>query len=421
MMDAMLVTDERFLLQAALALALSFMIGLEFHNTQRVELRGEGFGTTRTLALIGLAGFLARALDASGVLFSLGFLALAAWLALYYQSRLREHDPSLMPPLVGLLVYLLGLLAASAPPWFTTSYAVAIVFFLSAKPRIHAFADTLSQQEVATAAKFIIMAGVVLPLLPDRPIAGFIAVTFRDVWFAAVAVSGVSYLSYLAGTYLFKRHGTLVTAILGGLYSSTATTLVLMRKARESGLRPLLSPALMLASAMMYVRLLALAALLVPAALPRLATPMLAAAAATVLAAYVLLRWRPAAAQETASLPARHPLEFQVALLFAGLYVVFASVTGYVVEHYGETQLEMAAFLVGFTEIDPFVLSVLSPRSGISLHAAVDAVVLATAGNNLLKTGIVLAMTRGRGAAAACGWLTALALASLAYVVAWTG
>lgn len=412
-----LTVDEPLLLQAGLALALSFMVGLQFHSSQRGETPGTEFGTTRTLTLIGFAGFLTRALDPSGILFGLGFVALAAWLALYYQSRLRAQDASLLPPLVGLLVYLLGLLAIVAPPWFTAAYAVTIVFFLSAKPRIQAFADKLASQEVATAAKFLIMAGVVLPLLPDRQIADFVSVTFRDVWFAAVAVSGVSYLSYLAGTYVFRQPNPLLTGLLGGLYSSTATSIVLARHARGQPGNRQVSPALMLASAMMYVRLWALAALLAPAALPRLTAPMLVAAACTILAALVLARLRPAAGDAAPAAEPRHPLEFQVALLFAGLYVVFATAAGYVTAHYGEVQLEVAAFLVGFTEIDPFVLSLLSSHGGISLHAAVDAVMLATAGNNLLKAGLAAGIARNRSVLPASLWLAGLSVATFLYVV----
>jgi uncharacterized membrane protein (DUF4010 family) len=414
---AVLEVDQTFLLQVALALALSFMVGLQFHSSRRGEAPGSEFGTTRTLTLIGLVGFLTRAIDSSGILFALSLAALSAWLSLYYQSRLRQHDASLMAPLVALLVYLLGFLAVAAPPWFVAAYAVTIVFFLSAKPRIQAFADTLPSREIATAAKFLIMAGVVLPLLPDRQIAVFIPVTFRDVWFAAVAVSGISYLSYLAGTYVFKRHNLLLTGLLGGLYSSTATTIVVARHARRQPGRQV-SPALMFATAMMYVRLLALAALLAPASLARLAPPMLVAAASTLLAAFMLARFRRPAAGDGVVEVSRNPLEFQVALLFAGLYIVFGTSGAYVTAHYGELQLEAAAFLVGFTEIDPFVLSILSSHGGISLHAAVDAAMLATAGNNLLKAGLAPAIARDRCVLPASLWLTALAAASLAYVVA---
>jgi len=111
---------------------------------------------------VGLMGFLLYTLDASGILYALGFVVLAVWLALYYHRRLEENYASLMAPVICLLVYILGLLSANAPQWFVAAYAVAILFFLGAKPHIRSFADTLSGDEISTVAKFVIMAGIVL-------------------------------------------------------------------------------------------------------------------------------------------------------------------------------------------------------------------------------------------------------------------
>jgi uncharacterized membrane protein (DUF4010 family) len=408
--------DMALLGHAALAVALSFLVGLEFHNYRRSEGDGLGFGTARTLTLVGTAGFMFTILDTSRLLFGLGLGVLSLWLALYYRQRLREGHASLIGPLVALLTYVLGLLAQVAPPWFVAGYAVFIIFLLNAKPRIRSFADLVSGPEIATVAKFVIMAGIVLPLLPDRQIADFVPVTFRQTWFAVVAVSGISYLGYVLQVYVFKSRGILAAGLLGGLYSSTATTVVLSHKDRATP-DPLTSPALVLATAMMYVRLLILAAVVAPGSLQRLATPFLVAALLSVLAAVLWLRWRPAVSKLPAVATEQHPLEFQVALLFAALFVVFATATGWVVAQYSGAGLRALAFAIGFTEIDPFVLSVLSGHLSISLHDAVDAVVIAAASNNLLKMGVALALARNRNVLPACIWLGLLASASLLYVL----
>lgn len=408
--------DALFLWRVLLTLSLSLLIGLEFHKYQRDEGQGLGFGTVRTLGLVGLMGFLLFALDDSGVLFALGFVVLAAWLGLYYRRRLEENYPSLMAPVVCVLVYLLGLLAANAPQWLVAAYAVAIIFFLSAKPRIRSFADKVPGDEISTVAKFLIMAGIVLPLLPDQQIAAFVPVTYRQTWFAVVAVSGVSYLSYVTQTYVLKSRGTLVAGLLGGLYSSTAATVVMAHQARTAPAATQTSPALILATAMMYVRLLVLTMLLAPAAVGRLAPPFCVAALLSVAVAVILARIRTQQAAVTQAPPDKHPLEFSVALLFALLFVLFTTATHYVVGTYRDVGLEVMAFAVGFTEIDPFVLSVLSGKFDISLHAAVDAVVLATASNNILKAAFALGLARNRSVLPACGWLALLTAASLVYV-----
>src|SRR5579863_240497 len=413
---AFLDVDAPFLWRAALAVSLSFLIGLEFHKYQRAEGQGLGFGTARTLTLVGLAGFLLFALDASGLLFALGLGVLALWLALYYRSRLKENYSSLMAPVVCVLVYVLGLLASNAPQWFVAAYAVFILFFLSAKPRIRSLADTLPGDEISTVAKFVIMAVIVLPLLPDRQIADFIPVTYRQTWFAVVAVSGISYLSYVGQTYLFKSRGTLAAGVLGGLYSSTATTFVLSEEARGAPANSSISPALILATAMMYLRLLVLAGMLAPASLPRLAPPFLAAALLSLAAALALYRLRKRSRDKTPRGLDSHPLEFHAALLFAALFVLFASATQYLIAHYSVQGLHLMAFVSGFTDIDPFVLSVLAGHVDINIGMAVEAVVVATASNNLLKAAYAFGVARNRSVLPACGWLLSLALLSFLYV-----
>jgi len=407
--------DMLFLGHAALAVSLSFLIGLEFHNYLRGEGGGLGFGTLRTLTLLGATGFLFSALDPSELLFGLGFVIVALWLGIYYRHRLQEGHSSLIEPLVALSVYMFGLLSQLAPPWFTAGYAVFIIFLLNAKPLIRSFADTVSGQEIATVAKFVIMAGIVLPLLPDRQIADFVPVTFRQTWFAVVAVSGISYLGYVLQTYVFRTRGVLAVGLLGGLYSSTATTVALSNRARLSG-SALTSPALILASAMMYLRLFTLAGVVAPASLRQLALPFVTAALSSVLAALLMARVKRPAAPAPEVPKDRHPLEFQTALLFAALFVLFATATGYVAAHYSESGLRFMAFAIGFTEIDPFVLSVLSGHFAISMHDAVDAVVIAAASNNLLKAGLAFGLARNRTVLPACAWLTLLAVASFIYV-----
>src|SRR5574337_1887191 len=110
--------DLVFLARLGVTVALAFLIGLEFHQYQKAEGQGIGFGTARTLTLTGTLGFLLYALDNSGWLFALGLAVLALWLALYYKRRLEENYLSLIAPLVCVLVYLLGLLSWRTPQWF---------------------------------------------------------------------------------------------------------------------------------------------------------------------------------------------------------------------------------------------------------------------------------------------------------------
>ncbi len=220
------------LAQFGLTLVLSFVIGLEVHSYRRANQRDLGFGTTRTFTLIGIMGFLLYVLDPHGWLYAAGFLALAGFLWIYYARRVAEPQMSLLSSLLALLTYLVGPIASRFPDWFLILYVVILLLLLGEKPGIRRFSDAFRGKEPVTLAKFLIMAGVILPLLPEKPIAPFINVTYYQIWLAMVVVSGLSYLSYLAQTYFLSERGLLLTGILGGLYSSTATTAVLVKHPR---------------------------------------------------------------------------------------------------------------------------------------------------------------------------------------------
>lgn len=379
-----------------LTLAVCALIGLEFHRYQREEDESLAFGTIRTLPMIGLIGFILFNLDPGGVLFVIGLLLLGGWLAIYYHRRVQHGDYSLIGPIIGILAYLPGALVTTTPAWFVVLYAVIILLFLAGKPRIHAFADTVTTAEISTLVKFVIMAGIILPLLPQRQIASFIPATFRDAWLAVVVISGISYLGYLAQTYLARSRGLLIAALLGGIYSSTATTAVLARRARGSADTWMISSAIVVATGMMYLRLLIIAAVLAPAAALAVAVPMLLGAGLSIVIAMAMLRFgKRSTDADTISLP-QHPLEFTAALLYAVLFLLFVSGSQYVITHYQVLGLEVMAFLVGFVDVDPFVLSILAGHVDVALNVAVSAIVIATASNNILKAVYALLMARNR-------------------------
>jgi len=404
----------------ALTVGLAFLLGLELHRYLRSEGPGLGFGTARTLTLIGAAGYLLNLVDPRGIALVVGLGALALWLALYYRERLRSGEGGLLVPLIAVLAYLLGPLAERTPFWFPVLVTTLVLVLLSEKPRIRHFEDWLPEGEIATAVKFVVMAGIVLPLLPARPIAPYIPVTYRATWLAVVAISGISYVSYLAQAYLLPRRGLLVAGVLGGLYSSTATTFVVSEQARTAGSTRTVSASLMLATSMMYVRLLVLALLLAPVRAGGLALPLGVGAVLSLAAAAVIARLPGAASRGGSEVrqPA-HPLEIKAALLFAALFVLFVTVTQLVLQQYGSGGLKTLSLVVGFTDIDPFVLSLLRGHFEVSSALVVTAVVIATGSNNLLKAGYALGVARNRMVAPAVAALAVLA--GLSFLAAFAG
>src|SRR5690242_5503545 len=246
-----------------LLLGLGFFFGLAFEEFY-ARGRQKRPGGIRTFPLLALIGALLYQLDPDHLLpLSVGLLVLGIWLACYYWRHLDETDAEGFPN-VGLIVlvcnmlaFLLGPLTLAEPAWVVVGVTVAAVLLLTARQELHSFAHRVELAEIVNAGRFLLLTGFVLPLLPDTPVTDLTPMTPHQAWLAMVAVCTVSYASYLLQRYVAPAGAGLWVALLGGLYSSTATTLVLARRARAETASLRQSQAgIVLATCVMYLRLL---------------------------------------------------------------------------------------------------------------------------------------------------------------------
>ncbi|MBV8345068.1 MAG: DUF4010 domain-containing protein [Candidatus Eremiobacteraeota bacterium] len=401
----------------ALLLGLSLFFGFAFEGFYAEELPRRP-GGVRTFPLLALAGgglFLLEPHFAAA--FIAGLLVVGSWIYAYVRRELKAEQPEgmFMVPVCNLLAYALGPIALTQPPWVGVTVAVAAVLLLGGRRPLHDWARRVPAQEVMTAAQFLILVGVVLPLLAGKPAIPYTTITPFGVWLAVVAVSSISYASYLLQRYVFAGHGTFLMSILGGLYSSTATTVVLSRRARDEGMTPELQGGIVVATAMMYLRIL-LVCFLFNVGLGRLlAAPLLGLA--TVSAVAAVLRARLGGRSTTQADPT-NPLQIWTAFAFAVLFIAISMLTTFVRSHLGNSGVYGLAAVVGVTDIDPFVLSLAQGgASGLGLVTAATAIVIATSSNNVLKAIYTIAFSRRRESwipAAILGGIALLGLAAAA-------
>ncbi len=407
----------------ALTLGLSFFFGLAFEDfyARSGEARPGGIRTFPLLALTGGGLYL---LDTVRLLpLVAGLLLLGAWLAVYYHDRIRRVDatgaPSagLMVPVCNLLAYLLGPMSLTQPPWLAIGVTVAAVLLLTARERLHDLARRLELREIVTAGQFLILTGLVLPLLPDRPVTALTAITPYNAWLALLAVCTISYASYLLRRYVAPPGGDIWVAALGGLYSSTATTVVLARRAAaDRAAQPRARAGIVLATALMYPRILAVIAFfdrpLAAALAPSLLTLM---ALGLAIAFWQYRRAGPVLADAQLDTTPRNPLELNAAAAFAVLFVVISIASSWVKSRFGETGIDVLAAIVGVTDINPFVLSIAQGGAApLSAAAAAGAVLIAVASNNLVNAGYAAALAGVRASLPAARALVVLALCGLA-------
>lgn len=378
----------------ALLLGLAFFFGLAFEEFYDRGSQGRP-GGVRTFPLLALAAGMLYLLDPVRLLgFVAGLLVLGAWLFANYREQLRRGGPvgepagGLMVPICNVHAYLLGAVALAFPPWLAVAVTVASVLLLTGRDRLHALARRVPTPEIVIAGQFLILTGIILPLLPNVPVTTLTTITPRQAWLALLAVCTISYATYLAQKAIAPREGDLVMAMLGGAYSSTATTVVLARRARaDPAMGAHAQAGITLATALMYVRILIVVAVFNLALARVLLLPL--ASLAVVGLGWAGLRYRlswRAARPDAAPYAPRNPLELGAAALFAALYVGLALLSNWITAAFGRAGIYGLAAVVGFTDIDPFVLSLAQGgTTRLSLTGLATAILIASSSNNLLK------------------------------------
>ena len=264
---------------------------------------------------------------------------------------------------------------------------VTILIVVEMKESLFNFSKKFDSNEFTTLAKFIIIAGIVLPLLPHNPLSKEINISPYQIWLSIVAVSGISYFSYLLKKFVFPNSGIILSAILGGLYSSTATTIILAKKSKEENDDVKISSGIIAATGMMYIRILLLAWIFNKEVAIMLLPYFLFFVIVSAAIITIMQLRNKTAEDEPAKVNNTHnPLEFKTALIFGLLFGFFAILTNAVVNNYGNMGVSILSFIVGITDIDPYILN-LFQHSGGNLHinTIVNATIIATASNNFIK------------------------------------
>jgi uncharacterized membrane protein (DUF4010 family) len=419
------------LTSVALLLGLSLFLGLAFEDffahtdTKRP-------GGIRTFPMLAFGGGVLYLLDPNHLIpFTGGIVVLGAWLTVFYRQHVGERDEEgepnvgLVVPALNVHAYLLGAIALALPPWVAVTFTVSAVLLLTGREKLHALARRVEVKEIVTAGEFLILTGIILPLLPNEPVTTLTSITPRQAWLALVVVCALSYASYLAQRYWPPAARGLWMAALGGAYSSTATTVVLARQAKTgSVMRRNAQAGITLATAIMYLRILIVVAVFNMTLARTLALPLCGLSLAGLLVC-ALQYWlaRPPPEDAIASQPALrpsgvNPLELGPAVIFAGLFVAVSLVSNWAKAQFGAAGIYTLAAIVGVTDIDPFVLNLAEGgTSGMSESALAAAVLIAASSNNILKALYAAVFAGGRATFVSAAVLVLLAAAGVAIAV----
>ena len=399
-----------------LVLFLSFLIGLE-REEHKTTAEHYLFGGVRTFPLIGLLGYAMALLSGNQLLpVTLGFAVVAAFLLLSYWHKLdNAAEAGVTTEISGLATYLVGALVYHEQYWIATTLSVAGIFLLELKTVLENLTKRIPGEEILTFTKFLLLTAVILPVLPNQGFGPFEINPFKT-WLVVVAVSAVSYGSYVIGKMTKDSGGILLAAVLGGAYSSTATTLVLARRAAREHQPYLFSGAILIASGVMYVRLAVLLALfnwgLFIALGPAFGALAALAGSGGWLWSRRLGKDRPKIQKEFAP---KNPLDLRVAFTFAALFLAMLIITHLAIVHLGKAGVFSLAGLMGVVDVDPFILGMTqSGGRDTALGVAAAAILIAAASNNFAKGAYAFALADRRAAAQSLALLAGLGILGLA-------
>jgi len=375
----------------------------------------------RTFTLVGLVSGLAGLAGHFGQSLAAGALVAgtAGVLAIGYANRPDvAQKPDATTPMAALATVGLGFFAGLGQPGFAIAGATIVTLLLALKAELHTFLDKLDEEDVKALARYAVIAGAVLPFLPNGHYGPLGAWNPQRLWLVVVLVTGFSFLGYIANRIFGERHGTVATGLIGGAYSSTAVTLALAERLgseKEEGAEP---AGIAFASAVMYLRIPLLILILATRVFPAISILLLPALIVAWGAGFWLYRKVP---HHQGPAPPGNPIALLPALGFVAFVAVAAIVARWAEGRFGQTGIAVLLLIIGSMDVDVAIvtLGALAPEAISPLLAAMAISGTAIA-NMAVKIGITLVYARRRGLSAAAALASSVAVLGIMIGLAWT-
>ncbi len=397
--------DPQLVRGLAAALIIGALVGIERERSKALS-GNVGIGGLRTFILFSLTGAVASWLSqvlANAWIFvaAMGAVAVLVVAGYVVQARVKPNAIGLTTETAAVGVCLLGGACTLGYAEVAIAVAIAVSAILAYKEPMHGLVAKLGPDDVSAGVKLLAATFIVLPLLPTAAVDPWGVLKPRPLWTLVILIAALSLVGYVATRALGPQRGTALTGLSGGLVSSTAVTLAFAKQSREEGGRSddALAGGLLLAWAVMGVRVVFIAAVVFASLVRPLLLPFGALTVVTLGASAFFLRraraQEPAAAGEVVL---KNPFSLTSAAKFGLLFAVVLLVVAGVERYFPGRGYYLVAALAGLPDVDAITLSMagLARAGGIEPATAVGALVVAALANTLLKCGMVVATASGR-------------------------
>jgi uncharacterized membrane protein (DUF4010 family) len=385
-------------LRFGVALFIGVFVGLqrEYAYDEKDKPDAKSFAGVRTFALLGLTGctaaFTADLLETPWVFVGI-ILPIGALIAVAYYITASRGEVGMTTEVAALVTVLAGALCF----WDQLALAVALGVVTTAllyfKIELHGFVERLTREDMLAVLKFAVITAIILPVLPNRSFGPppFDVLNPYKIWLMVVLISGISFLGYVLFKVFGANRGTGLTGLLGGLASSTATTLSFAQRSQKGHQfgKPF-ALAIIVAWTMMFARVLVEVGTVNAPLLEFVWIPIVAAGiVGLIYSGYLLFAPR---GEDQEELNISNPFELRPAITFGLLYGLILLVARAAQLYLGEAGIYISSVASGLADVDAITLSMaeMSSSGNIAHSTAAKAIVLAVMANTLVKGGIVL-------------------------------
>jgi uncharacterized membrane protein (DUF4010 family) len=399
-----------------LAIAIGAAVGVERHWRERGEPEGGRTAGIRTFTLIGMTGGLAGLLETTignspvpGVIVATFLIAVTIVMLRFELLQAEvEHSVSATTVIASITTFALGTLSVLGDMVVASAGGAAIVTVLASREFLHSAIRRLTWVELRSAVVLLAMSLVVLPLIPATPYGPFGGVSPRSLLILVILLASVSFVGYVAVRLLGSGQGYLVAGAVGGLVSSTATTVTLARESLTGMSARAAAAGAAAAGAVSLLRTGLLIVALAPA-LASVVLPPLVVAGAAMMACAVLFIRNDATRAEAG--PPANPFELVQVVKMALLITVVAFVSRASAQVFGDAGLYIVSALSALADVDAATVTVTGMTAQLTTAVAVNAIGIAVVANLLAKV-VYGAATGSRAFMSMLAFATTLAVAA---------
>ncbi len=392
-MDTGIFTSSPFLNlfgKLAVAALIGMLIGMERESRSK---KGEKtFGGIRTFPLIAILGFVAALVaDQIGPSIYIAFFTIFGVLVgISYFFAAKKGEFGATTEISFLIIFSIGSLVYLGYIILSAAIAVIMGIFLAFKTEFRSLVGKIEQEDIYATIKFAILTIIILPLLPNEAFGPFNAFNLKKIWLMVILIAGVSFVGFFLFKIIGTKRGIQLISLLGGIASSTALTLSFTERSKE--VEPLsrnFAAGIVMASSIMFPRVLLIILLLSPAIAKELLIPFSIFTVVGITSS--LLLWRKSESPSFNEIQLTNPFKVMFALKFGLVFAIVLLISNAANFYFGDQGVYISSFFSGFADVDAIALTIADLyEKSLALNVAVMSVIIGCGANSLVKLGVTL-------------------------------